>query len=54
MSRRRRCSSARDSSPVLDYPAGATAAKQGMKKTLKGIVFGLPLGLLGAYLGFAA
>lgn len=37
-------------SPVLDYPAGATAAKQGMTKTLKGIVIGLPLGLLGAYL----
>ena len=31
-------------SPVLDYPAGATAAKQGMTKTLKGVVFGFPLG----------
>jgi uncharacterized protein YcnI len=39
-----------DSSPVLDYPAGASAAKQGMDNTLKGIVFGLPLGAVGAYL----
>jgi periplasmic copper chaperone A len=38
------------SSPVLDYPAGAGAAKQGMGKTLKGVVFGLPLGVLGMYL----
>jgi uncharacterized protein YcnI len=38
------------SSPVLDYPAGARAAKQGMRKTLKGFVFGLPLGVLGTYL----
>ncbi len=38
------------SSPVLDYPAGASAAKQGMGKTLKGFVFGLPLGVLGTYL----
>lgn len=38
------------SSPVLDYPAGATAAKQGLTKTLKGVVFGLPLGAFGAYL----
>jgi uncharacterized protein YcnI len=38
------------SSPVLDYPAGAGAAKQGMGKTLTGFVFGLPLGALGAYL----
>ena len=37
-------------SPVLDYPAGASAAKQGMGKTLKGFVFGLPLGVLGTYL----
>jgi uncharacterized protein YcnI len=37
-------------SPVLDYPAGATAAKQGLGHTLKGFVFGLPLGALGAYL----
>ena len=37
-------------SPVLDYPAGAGAAKQGMSKTLKGFVFGLPLGVLGTYL----
>ena len=38
------------SSPVLDYPAGTTAAKQGMTKTLKGVVFGLPLAAFGAYL----
>jgi uncharacterized protein YcnI len=38
------------SSPVLDYPAGASAAKQGMSKTLKGVIFGLPLGVLGTYL----
>jgi uncharacterized protein len=38
------------SSPVLDYPAGAGAAKEGMGKTLRGFVFGLPLGMLGAYL----
>jgi periplasmic copper chaperone A len=38
------------SSPVLDYPAGAAAAKQGMGKTLKGVVFGVPLGIVGAYL----
>jgi periplasmic copper chaperone A len=37
-------------SPVLDYPAGADTAKQGMAKTLKGVVFGLPLGVLGMYL----
>lgn len=37
-------------SPVLDYPAGAGAARQGMAKTLKGVVLGIPLGLLGAYL----
>jgi len=37
-------------SPVLDYPAGASAAKQGMGRTLKGFVFGLPLGALGTYL----
>ena len=37
-------------SPVLDYPAGATTAKQSMGKTLKGFVFGLPLGVLGTYL----
>jgi hypothetical protein len=37
-------------SPVLDYPAGASAAKQGLGKTLKGFVFGVPLGLLGMYL----
>jgi periplasmic copper chaperone A len=37
-------------SPVLDYPAGASAAKSGMTKTLKGFVFGLPLGVLGTYL----
>ena len=37
-------------SPVLDYPAGASAAKQGMGKTLKGFVLGVPLGLLGMYL----
>lgn len=37
-------------SPVLDYPAGATAAKQGMTKTLKGVVFGLPIGAFGVYL----
>jgi uncharacterized protein len=39
-----------EGSPVLDYPAGATAAKQGMGKTLQGVVVGLPLGMLGAYL----
>jgi len=39
-----------ESSPVLDYPAGANAAKQGMGKTLKGFVFGVPFGVLGAYL----
>jgi periplasmic copper chaperone A len=38
------------SSPVLDYPAGASVAKQGMSETLKGFVVGLPLGLLGTYL----
>jgi MYXO-CTERM domain-containing protein len=38
------------SSPVLDYPAGAATAKQGMTKTLTGFVVGLPLGALGAYL----
>jgi uncharacterized protein len=38
------------SSPVLDYPAGAATAKQGMTKTLKGFVFGLPLGVIGTYL----
>ena len=38
------------SSPVLDYPAGASAAKQGMGRTLKGAVYGIPLGALGAYL----
>lgn len=37
-------------SPVLDYPAGANAAKQGMGRTLKGFVFGLPLSVLGTYL----
>jgi uncharacterized protein YcnI len=37
-------------SPVLDYPAGASAAKQGLGRTLKGFVFGLPLGALGTYL----
>jgi uncharacterized protein YcnI len=37
-------------SPVLDYPAGATAAKQAMGHTLKGFVFGIPLGALGTYL----
>ena len=37
-------------SPVLDYPAGASAAKQGMGRTMKGVVYGLPLGALGAYL----
>ena len=37
-------------SPVLDYPAGASAAKQSMGKTLKGFVVGLPLGVLGTYL----
>jgi uncharacterized protein YcnI len=37
-------------SPVLDYPAGASTAKSGMTKTLKGFVFGLPLGVLGTYL----
>ena len=39
-----------ESSPVLDYPAGASAAKQGMGRTLKGVVYGFPLGALGAYL----
>jgi uncharacterized protein YcnI len=38
------------SSPVLDYPAGASAAKQGMGRMLQGVVYGLPLGALGAYL----
>ena len=38
------------SSPVLDYPAGASAARQSMGKTLEGFVFGLPLGVLGTYL----
>lgn len=38
------------SSPILDYPSGASAAKQGMRKTLTGFVFGLPLGVLGTYL----
>jgi uncharacterized protein YcnI len=37
-------------SPLLDYPAGASAAKQGMGRTLKGFVFGAPLGALGTYL----
>jgi uncharacterized protein YcnI len=37
-------------SPVLDYPAGASAATQGLGRTLKGFVFGLPLGALGTYL----
>ena len=40
------------SSPVLDYPAGASAAKQGMSNTLKGFAIGLPLGVLGTYLSF--
>ena len=35
---------------MLDYPAGASAAKQSMGKTLKGFVVGLPLGVLGTYL----
>jgi uncharacterized protein YcnI len=39
-----------ENSPVLDYPAGASAAKQGLGKTLKGFVFGLPIGVLGTYL----
>ena len=38
------------SSPVLDYPAGASAARQSMGRTLQGFVFGLPLGVLGTYL----
>jgi len=38
------------SSPVLDYPAGAATARKGMAKTLRGFVFGAPLGALGAYL----
>jgi uncharacterized protein YcnI len=38
------------SSPVLDYPAGVSAAKQGMGKMLTGFAFGLPLGVLGTYL----
>jgi periplasmic copper chaperone A len=38
------------SSPVLDYPAGASTAKQSIGKTLTGFVFGLPLGVLGTYL----
>jgi uncharacterized protein YcnI len=38
------------SSPVLDYPAGVTAAKQGMNKTMKGVVLGIPLGIVGSYL----
>lgn len=38
------------SSPVLDYPAGAATAKQGMANRLTGFVVGLPLGALGAYL----
>jgi uncharacterized protein (TIGR03382 family) len=35
---------------VLDYPAGASTAKQSIGKTLTGFVFGLPLGVLGTYL----
>ena len=35
---------------MLDYPAGASAAMQSMGTTLKGFVFGLPLGVLGTYL----
>jgi periplasmic copper chaperone A len=38
------------SSPVLDYPAGAGAAKQGLDNTLKGFVVGLPLGAFGVFL----
>ena len=38
------------SSPVLDYPAGASTAKESMGKTLTGFAFGLPLGVLGTYL----
>jgi len=38
------------SSPVLDYPAGASSAKQSMGKTIQGFVIGLPLGVLGATL----
>jgi uncharacterized protein len=38
------------SSPVLDYPAGAGAAKQSMGRMLTGFAFGLPLGVIGAYL----
>ncbi|HXF97115.1 MAG TPA: YcnI family protein [Gaiellaceae bacterium] len=38
------------SSPVLDYPAGASAARRGLGTTLKGVVFGIPLGIVGAYL----
>jgi uncharacterized protein YcnI len=40
----------RAASPVLDYPAGAGAAKQGMSTTLKGFVAGLPLGIFVTYL----
>jgi periplasmic copper chaperone A len=41
-----------ETSPVLDYPAGASAAKQSMGRMLTGVVVGLPLGALGAYLLF--
>jgi len=37
-------------SPVLDYPAGVSAAKQGRSRTLKGVAYGIPLGALGAFL----
>jgi hypothetical protein len=37
---------------ILDYPAGAHAADQGLAHTMKGFVFGLPLGGLGAWLAF--
>jgi uncharacterized protein len=37
-------------SPVFDYPAGASSAKQSMGKTLTGFAIGLPLGALGTYL----
>ena len=38
------------SSPVLDYPGGIGAAKQGLDNALKGFVVGLPLGALGAFI----
>jgi uncharacterized protein YcnI len=38
------------SSPVLDYPAGVSAAKEGMGKTLQGFAIGGPIGAAAAFL----